>query len=367
MAQAGQPGRVNRELVATIGSTGLLSRVLSGDGVPAAELCLIREGLARHSTHAETAFALQALGAHPILTAGNRDVVGEWIPRVARGEAVAGFALTEPGAGSDAGAISLNAQRDGQDFVLTGDKKYISNAPEADVYTVFARTTPDAGRRGITAFAVAADSAGLTGEPIEMIGDHAIGSLRFDGVRVPAEQVLGDIDGGFTVAMETLTLFRPSVGAAAVGMAQAAVDATVDHVVTRKAFGRRLSEFQGVSHQLADVATKLQAARLLVLAAAAAYDKGVRPTTEIAAMAKLFATETAQEVIDVAVQLHGARALERGHLLEHLYREVRALRIYEGTSEIQREIIARALAEKAQGGAGNDQESRSSGAKQPLA
>ncbi|MDQ4065614.1 MAG: acyl-CoA dehydrogenase family protein [Actinomycetota bacterium] len=349
IADAGAPGHVNRELVAALGSVGLLAKVLSGDAVPATELCLIREGLARHSTHAETAFALQGLGAHPILAAGPRAVVDEWVPRVARGEAVAGFALTEPDAGSDAGAISLRADRDGQDFVLAGDKTYISNAPDADVYTVFARTTPDAGRRGITAFAVARDSAGLSGEPIDLISDHAIGSLRFDGVRVPADHVLGEIDAGFKVALDTLTLFRPSVGAAAVGMAQAAVDATVDHIVAREAFGRRLAEFQGVSHQLADAATKLQAARLIVFAAAAAYDNGVRPTIEIAAMAKLFATETAQEVIDVAVQLHGARALERGHLLAHLYREVRALRIYEGTSEIQREIIARALIDNARG------------------
>jgi acyl-CoA dehydrogenase len=343
IAGSGRPGRVNRDLVSALGANGLLSIVLANDDVPATELCVIREALARRSTHAETAFALQGLGTHPILVAGSAEVVATWVPRVAGGDAVAGFALTEPGAGSDAGAISLTAEREADVFVLTGEKTYISNAPEADVYSVFARTTAGAGVRGITAFAVEGTAKGLSGEAIPLVSDHAIGSLRFDGVRVPASHVLGDVDAGFRVAMNTLDLFRPSVGAAAVGMAQAALDAAVEHVKTREAFGKRLSEFQGVSHQLADAATHLQAARLLVHAAAGAYDKGIRPSGESAAMAKLFATETAQAVIDVAIQVHGARALERGHLLEHLYREVRALRIYEGASEIQREIIARAL------------------------
>ena len=343
IAGSGRPGRVNRDLVSALGANGLLSIVLANDDVPATELCVIREALARRSTHAETAFALQGLGAHPILVAGSAEVADTWVPRVAGGDAVAGFALTEPGAGSDAGAISLTAEREADVFVLTGEKTYISNAPEADVYSVFARTTAGAGVRGITAFAVEGAAEGLSGEAIPLVSDHAIGSLRFDGVRVPASHVLGDVDAGFRVAMTTLDLFRPSVGAAAVGMAQAALDAAVGHVKTREAFGKRLSEFQGVSHQLADAATRLQAARLLVHAAAGAYDKGIRPSSESAAMAKLFATETAQRAVDVAIQVHGARALEQGHLLEHLYREVRAPRIYEGASEVQREIIAREL------------------------
>ena len=343
IAKRGGSGHVDRDLVSALGANGLISKVLSDGEVPAIELCLIREGLARVSTHSETAFALQGLGAHPILTAGRPEVAAEWIPRVAAGEAVAGFALTEPGAGSDAGAISLAAEPDGDDFLLTGEKTYISNAPEAEVYSVFARTTEGAGVRGITAFVVAGDADGLGGESISLLSDHAIGRLRFEKVRVPAGHVLGEVDAGFKVAMTTLDLFRPSVGAAAVGMAQAALDAAAAHVTTREAFGKRLSEFQGVSHRLADAATKVQAARLLVHAAATAYDKGIRPSSESAAMAKLFATEMAQEVIDAAIQVHGARALERGHLLEHLYRDVRALRIYEGASEIQREIIARRL------------------------
>jgi acyl-CoA dehydrogenase len=348
IARAGTPGRVNRELVAALSANGLVPEVLTtGRPVPALTLCLIREGLARYSTESETAFALQGLGAHPILAAGRPEVVERWIPRVSAGEAVAGFALTEPGAGSDVAALSLAAEPDGHGFRLTGEKVFISNAPDADIYTVFARTTPGAGSRGITAFAVPADSSGLTGEPIAFVADHPIGRLHFDGVAVPADGVVGEIDHGFGVAMRTLDLFRPSVGACAVGMAQAALDVAVNHAAERQAFGNPLSALQGVSHQLADVATRVQASRLLVHAAAAAHDAGITPTTEAAAMAKLFATETAMQAIDVAIQVHGAVALERGHLLEHLYRDARGTRIYEGASEVQREIIARQLFRRA--------------------
>jgi len=348
IADRGEPGRVNRELVAALSGNGLVPQVLeAGREVSALTLCLVREGLARYSTQAETAFALQGLGAHPILAAGRAKVVDAWIPRVSSGEAVAAFALTEPDAGSDVGALSLAAEPDGTGFRLSGEKVFISNAPDADIYTVFARTTPGAGARGITAFAVPRESHGLSGEAIPFIADHPIGRLRFDGVPVAAGQVLGEVDHGFGVAMRTLDLFRPSVGACAVGMAQAALDAAVTHAADRQAFGGPLSALQGVSHQLADVATRLQASRLLVHSAAAAHDAGITPNTEAAAMAKLFATETAMLAVDVAIQVHGARALERGHLLEHLYRDVRGTRIYEGASEVQREIIARQLFRRA--------------------
>ena len=343
IAAKGKPGRLNRPLVRALGDEGLLELVFAGSAV---ELCELREGLAHGSTEAETALALQGLGGYPILSRGRPAMRDEWIPRLSRGEVVAAFALSEPDAGSDAANLALQAKRDRDGFRLTGTKIWISNAPEADVYSVFARTS-DRGAKGITAFAVPRDSDGLSGEHLDLLAPHPIGRLDFDGVRVEADQVLGDIDEGFGVAMDTLDLFRPSVGAFAVGMAQAALDAAVEHTQEREAFGRPLAGFQAVSHQLAEVATEIAAARLLVREAATKYDAGIRPVRKDSAMAKLFATETAQRAVDVAIQVHGARALQAGHLLEHLYREVRAPRIYEGASEVQREIIARELFKEA--------------------
>jgi len=346
------PGHVNRGLLRALGGLGLL-RGLFGGGDPdreprdaaAMQLCLLRETLATINIEAETALALQGLGSYPILQSGNEDAVARWIPGVVSGEVVAAFALSEPGAGSDAAALSLRAERDGAGWRLFGEKTWVSNAPEADVYTVFARTTPDVRANGVTAFAVAGDSPGLSGEHLDLLAPHAIGRLEFDGVRVTTADVLGGVDAGFKVAMRTLDLFRPSVGAFAVGMAQSALDCAVAWSRTRHVHGAPLHAQQSVSHLLAEMATRVQASRLLVYAAASAYDGGA-PAVEVttsAAMAKLYATESAQFVVDQAVQIHGARALQRGHLLEHLYREVRAPRIYEGASEVQRTIIGRAL------------------------
>jgi acyl-CoA dehydrogenase len=344
IAEQGEPGRLNRPLVKALGDEGLLELVFAGSAV---ELCELREGLAHGSTEAETALALQGLGGYPILRSARPELRDEWIAKLSAGNAVAAFALSEPEAGSDAASLQLRAERDGDSFRLTGTKIWISNAPEADVYSVFARTSGN-GARGITAFAVPRETEGLTGEHLELLAPHPIGRLDFDGVRVAPEQVLGEVDGGFGVAMDTLDLFRPSVGAFGVGMAQAALDAAVRHTSQREAFGKPLARFQAVGHQLADVATQIQAARLLVRDAATQYDAGVRPVRRASAMAKLFATETAQRAVDVAIQVHGARALQKGHLLEHLYREVRAPRIYEGASEVQREIIARELYREAE-------------------
>jgi alkylation response protein AidB-like acyl-CoA dehydrogenase len=336
---------VNRALVAALGETGLLERLFPADGRPVAamDLCLLRESLAHGCTEAETALALQGLGAYPVALSGSDAQRKRWLPEVAAGRAVAAFALSEPGAGSDAAALSLTAEPSGDGWRLHGTKTWISNAPHADVYSVFARTTHGAGSRGVTAFVVPADRPGLTGEGLEMLSPHPIGTLHFDGVPVTDADVLGEVDAGFGVAMRTLNLFRPSVGAFAVGMAQAALDAAVGHAGTRTAFGGPLRDLQAVSHQLAEMATRTEAARLLVHAAAAAYDRGEPGIAKRAAMAKLLATETAQYVVDTAVQIHGAAALRQGHLLEHLYREVRAPRIYEGATEVQRTIIAKEL------------------------
>ncbi|OKI75244.1 acyl-CoA dehydrogenase family protein [Streptomyces sp. CB02414] len=366
LAEKGEPGRVNRALLAELGTLGLLPRLFTSGAL---DLCLMRESLAHACTEAETALALQGLGAHPVHAHGTEAQRTRWLPRVSDGSAVAAFALSEPDAGSDAAALTLAAapdtdragaggpgaqpspvptplaaHRDGPSaWRLTGEKCWISNAPEADFYTVFARTTPGAGARGVTAFLVPADRPGLTGTPLDMLSPHPIGALSFDAVPVTADDVLGEPDRGFRVAMGTLNLFRPSVGAFAVGMAQAALDATLAHTTAREAFGGRLRDLQTVAHQTAEMALRTEAARLMVYAAATAYDEGAPDVPRRSAMAKLLATETAQYVVDRAVQLHGARALRRGHLLEHLYREVRAPRVYEGASEVQRGIIAKEL------------------------
>ncbi|MFE3993523.1 acyl-CoA dehydrogenase family protein [Streptomyces goshikiensis] len=340
LAEKGEPGRVNRPLLAALGDEGLLERVFTSGAL---DLCLLRESLAYGCTEAETALALQGLGAYAVLREGTPAQSERWLPGVRSGRTVAAFALSEPGAGSDAAALALDARRDGAGWRLTGDKCWISNAPEADFYTVFARTGEGPGAKGVTAFLVPADRPGLSGEPLDMLSPHPIGSLAFDGVPVGPEDLLGEPGRGFRVAMDTLNLFRPSVGAFAIGMARAALDATLAHTAGRTAFGGVLGDLQAVAHRVAEMATRTEAARLLVYAAAGAYDSGSRDVPRRAAMAKLLATETAQYVVDHAVQLHGAVALRRGHLLEHLYREVRAPRIYEGASEVQRTIIAKEL------------------------
>jgi alkylation response protein AidB-like acyl-CoA dehydrogenase len=338
VADSGVPGRVNRPLVKALGELGMLRSVFPEDGpVSASTLCALRQGLARSCTEAETALALQGLGTYPVVQSGTAEQIARWVPPVADGDAVAAFALTEPGAGSDVAALELAAEPDGERYRLSGEKTYISNAPEADFYTVFART--GTGRAGISAFIVAGGAPGLGGASIAMLAPHAIGRMWFDGV--PAEP-LGPSGDGFAVALRTLDLFRPSVGAFAVGMAEAALAMAVEHAKERHAFGRPIAEFQAVSHRIAEMATRTEAARLLVYAAADAYDKrDDAGLTAKAAMAKLAATETAQYVVDGAVQILGARALEETHPLSHLYREVRAPRIYEGTSEIQRNVIAK--------------------------
>ncbi|GHH36990.1 acyl-CoA dehydrogenase family protein [Streptomyces candidus] len=353
LAEKREPGLLNRPLVTALGELGLLDRLFTAGAL---DLCLMRESLAHGCTEAETALALQGLGASPVARAGSDEQRARWLPGVRAGRTVAAFALSEPGAGSDAASLALRAEPvtgtaggggsaagGGGGWRLSGEKCWISNAPYADFYTVFARTTPGGGARGVTAFLVPADRPGLTGAALDMLSPHPIGSLAFDAVHVTEADVIGTPDRGFRVAMDTLNLFRPSVGAFAVGMARAALDATLAHTAGRTAFGGPLKDLQSVAHRVAEMATRTEAARLLVYAAAAAYDRNEPQVPKSSAMAKLFATETAQFVVDAAVQLHGARALQRGHLLEHLYREVRAPRIYEGATEVQRTIIAKEL------------------------
>ena len=340
---ATDPGSVNRLLIKALAERGLLGRLFPPGGhVRALDLCLIRQGLARSSTHAETAFAMQGLGAYPIYQSGAAEMIERWIPAVGRGESVPAFALTEPGAGSDAAHLELRAEADGNAYRLTGEKTYISNAPEADFYTVFARTGE--GRNGISAFVVAAGTKGISGRKIAMMSPHPIGTISLEGVRVERDDMIGSEGQGFAVAMRTLDLFRPSVGAFAVGMAEAARDLALAHASQRVAFGQPIVRFQAVSHLLSSMSIEIEAARMLVYRAAAAHE---RPSdgllTGLAATAKVFATETAQRAVDGAIQILGARGLEQDHLLAHLYQEVRAPRIYEGTSEIQRNVIAREL------------------------
>jgi acyl-CoA dehydrogenase len=337
-----------RALVAELGEYGLLRHCVpiafggAAETVELRALCAIREGLAYHSGLADTLFIMQGLGSYPVTLGGSVAQQTALLPRVARGECVTAFALTEPEAGSDVSGITTRAEpRPGGGYRLTGTKCFISNAGLADSYVVLARTGPDR-HRGLTAFLVAAQ-AGLRTEPVELIAPHPIGTVHFDGIELSETDRIGAEGEGFRIAMATLDRFRASVGAAAVGMAARALDAALARVVGRRQFGRALAEFQATQLALAEMAVDLDAARLLVERAAMVGDRpGARVTRE-AAMAKLYATEAAQRIIDRALQLHGGLGVVRGQVVERLYREVRALRIYEGTSEIQKLVIAREL------------------------
>jgi acyl-CoA dehydrogenase len=306
-------------------------------------LCLIRECLGFASPLADAIFAVQGLGTHPVLNAGTEAQQAEILPRIRSGEAISGFALTEPGAGSDVAAISTSAVRDGDSYVLNGEKTFISNVGIASHFVVFVRTDPDAGHRGLSAFIVEANSANLSMPIIPMSVDHPIGKLVFSDCKIPASNLLGDLGAGFGLAMQTLDTFRVSVGAAAVGMARRALLCAKNHVQQRIQFGKPLSSQQTVQAYLADMATELDASRLLVLRAAHAKDTGEGRASREVAMAKMYATEAAHRIIDQAVQLLGGLGVTTGQVVERLYREIRPLRIYEGTTEIQRLIIAKSL------------------------
>jgi acyl-CoA dehydrogenase len=305
-------------------------------------LCLIREHLAYHSGLLDFVFAMQGLGSGPISLFGSEMQRAHYLGDVAAGERVAAFALSEPEAGSDAAALTLTARADGEHFVLDGEKTWISNGGIASFYVVFARTGEAPGAKGVSAIIVDAQTPGLSvAERIPLIAAHPLARLQFENVRVPRENLIGNPGEGFKIAMATLDVFRSTVGAAALGMARRALDETLKRAKTRNINGAPMAELQMVQAMIADMAVKIDAAALLIYRAAWTKDSGAARVTREAAMAKLYATDTAQEVIDAALQLHGGWGVVHGHPVECLYRDVRALRIYEGASEVQKVIITR--------------------------
>lgn len=337
-----------REYVRLLAEAGALNYSVATNAeakIDLRSLCIIREGLSYSSALADLAFVMQGLGTFAISQAAPEHVRDFWVTRAAQGRAIAAFALTEPEAGSDVASIKTTARRDGDAYVIDGIKRFISNAGVADFYTVFARTgTNDKGRAELSAFVVGAKMPGVkVVEQTAMLSDHPIGEIQFQGCRVPSEDMVGAEGDGFLLAMRTLDTFRASVGAAACGMARRALDQSLIHATKRKQFGRLLAEHQLVQEKLADMITELDAARLLVYRAAYLKDTSRVRVSREASEAKLFATEAACRIIDQAVQIHGGSGLVRGSIVERLYRDVRALRIYEGTSEIQKLVIANQL------------------------
>ncbi len=335
-----------RDIVAALGAAGWLEHAAvapgSGDALDVRTLCLIRETLARHDGLADFAFAMQGLGTGAISLFGTRDQQEEWLPKVRRGEAISAFALTEPASGSDVANSTMTATADGEDYVLDGEKTWISNGGIADVYTVFARTGDAPGAKGLSAFIVPAGRPGLSvTDRLETIAPHPLATLSFDGCRIPATARLGDSGAGFRIAMSVLDVFRATVAAAALGFARRALDEALARVTSRHVQGAPLFDLQMVQGHIADMALDVDASALLVYRAAWAKDSGAPRVTREAAMAKLFSTDQAQKVIDRAVQLHGGDGVRRGETVESLYREIRALRIYEGASDVQKIIIAR--------------------------
>lgn len=345
-----------RQLVHLLGREGFTAYVAAKkyggvrESVQARDLCIFREELARGSALADTMFAMQALGSYPITLAGSEEQKKRYLPAIAKGEAIAAFALTEPEAGSDISAMQTRAVRDGDGYRLTGVKRFISNAGIARTYTLFASTDPEKKIKGISAFVVQADAPGFfLKEKTSLLSPHPIGVIAFEDCRIPRTQLLGQEGEGVKIALATLDTLRCTVAAAAVGLAQRALEEAIKYSRGRRQFGQALAEFQATQFKLADMATELEAARLLVYQAAWASDHRQKDLKQKASMAKLFATEAAQRIVDQALQIHGGMGVVTGTPVERLYRDVRALRIYEGTSEIQRLVIAKGLLKQAEG------------------
>jgi acyl-CoA dehydrogenase len=330
-----------RRLLARLGALGWLQAIGNQDW---RACCLIREGLGAASPLADAVFALQALGTIPILLEGSETLKERWARGALEGRAMAAFAMTESEAGSDVAAMATTARRDGSAYVLEGTKTFISNAGIADFYTVFASTDRAAGAKGISCFVVPADTPGFQFVRAQVLSaPHPLGEIAFDGCRVPAENRLGEEGRGFALGLRTLDRLRATVGAAACGMASRALHEAVSHARVRRQFGKTLAEFQLIQEKLARMVTELTAARLLVYRAAAEADRGTERVTMEAAMGKVYATEAAQRIIDDAVQILGGTGVLASHPVDRLYRSVRALRIYEGTTEIQHLVIAGSL------------------------
>jgi acyl-CoA dehydrogenase len=332
-----------RTIVKTLGEAGYLQHSASLEGnLDVRSLCLIRETLARHDGLADFVFAMQGLGTGAVSFFGSDEQKRRWLTKTRTGKAISAFALTEPQSGSDVANSAMTARLDGNEYVLDGEKTWISNGGVADVYTVFARTGDAPGAKGLSAFLVPADMAGLTvKERLETIAPHPLARLEFADCRIPASAMIGSSGEGFKIAMSVLDVFRPTVAAAALGFARRALDEALSRVTSREVQGAPLFDLQLVQGQIAEMAVDVDAAALLVYRAAWTKDSGAPRITREAAMAKLFATDQAQQVIDKAVQLHGGDGVRSGHIVESLYRDIRALRIYEGASDVQKVIIAR--------------------------
>ena len=346
--EADESPTVHAGLMAILANEGLLKYCVpeeyGGVGIRVMDLCIIREELSRVSCQADTNFIMQGLGSFPITLGGTDDQKAKYLPPIAKGESIAAFALTEPHAGSDVISMKTEAKLDGDDWVLNGEKKFISQAGDASTYTVFAKTDPEDGSRGLSAFIVEAGTAGFDdSKRMNLMAAHPIGEPRWTDCHVPQDNLIGERGRGLRLALGTLDTFRTTVAAAAIGMAQAAYEASLDYAKNREMFGQALSDFQATQFKLADMAVALDAARLLAHRAAWLKDSGQESIIKEASFAKLFGTEAASRIINDAVQIHGGAGLEKGNRVERLYREVRALTIYEGTSEIQRQTIARQL------------------------
>lgn len=334
-----------KEIICQLAEADLLKLVVPAsfggefDPPDVRSICLARERLCYISGLADLMFAMQGLGSYAITLAGSEQQKQEYLPKVASGEYIAAFAITEPNAGSDTGSMQTIAIKDGDDYILNGTKRFISNAGIASFYTLFAKTDPTLGNKGVSAFVVNANTPGITIKKLKLISPHPIGELTFNDCRISSSQLLGEPGQGFKLAMRVLDTFRASVGAMALGMGTRALDEAISYAKNRIQFNRPLSDLQATQFKLAEIATELEAARLLVYRAAWLKDKGETITRE-AAMAKLFATESAQRAVDQAVQIHGGSGLVHGVITERLYRDIRSTRIYEGTSEIQKLVIA---------------------------